>query len=56
MRHGQVSIHAPLGGATSWMTTSWKHWKVSIHAPLGGATAAAAKDAAVGAMFQSTRP
>ena len=40
---GQVSIHAPTGGATGRRTTTAVTAGVSIHAPTGGATMGAVK-------------
>ncbi len=33
-----VSIHAPVGGATDWLSEHRQIDRVSIHAPVGGAT------------------
>ncbi len=37
-RAANVSIHAPTGGATSWLRVLAIDSRVSIHAPTGGAT------------------
>ena len=51
-----VSIHAPLGGATSLLNPIAAGETVSIHAPLGGATSSSWAVQCKSMSFQSTRP
>ena len=53
---GQVSIHAPTGGATGRRTTTAVTAGVSIHAPTGGATTSACAPSSASTAFQFTRP
>ncbi len=50
-----VSIHAPVKGATKWVKTGYILDVVSIHAPVKGATAAVQIDV-IKVQFQSTLP
>ena len=51
-----ISIHAPVKGATQWCIDKWEALKISIHAPVKGATSKEATDAFVADKFQSTHP
>ena len=53
--NGDVSIHAPTGGATPASQDAQKACRVSIHAPTGGATPRS-KDETGQRRFQFTRP
>ena len=53
---GDVSIHAPAGGATPEYEPLIERIKVSIHAPAGGATGNNLSSLMRSVMFQSTRP
>ena len=50
-----VSIHAPVWGATLWQFARSENCRVSIHAPVWGATIIIANIASFG-VFQSTHP
>ena len=53
---GQISIHAPVKGATRLDKQALKLSEISIHAPVKGATKAGVLQNRLSFIFQSTPP
>ena len=53
---GQISIHAPVKGATEFFSGLWTTISISIHAPVKGATLRPDRFHTLRNLFQSTPP